>query len=47
MRLAGESWNVTELEKVFACVLATYLEEFKAERVNLCKIMQPSYDPEG
>ena len=26
MRLVGESWNVAESEKVFACVLATYLE---------------------
>ena len=26
MMLVGESWSVAESEKVFACVLATYLE---------------------
>jgi hypothetical protein len=44
-RLAGESWNVAESEKVFECVLATYLEQFIVERVMLCKIMQPSHVP--
>jgi hypothetical protein len=45
IRLAGESWNVAESEKVFACVLETYLEQFTVERVMSCKIMQPSYVP--
>jgi hypothetical protein len=27
-RLVGESWKVIESEKIFAFVLATYLEQF-------------------
>jgi hypothetical protein len=34
MKLAFESWKVTESEKVLACVLAMNLEQFKVERVT-------------
>ena len=41
----GESWNVTELEKVFSCVLSAYIKQFTVERTMLCKILQASYVP--
>ena len=41
----GESLNVTELERVFSCLLSTYIEQFTVERIMLCKILQASYVP--